>query len=79
MNLYKRIAAYINLDAIEANFEAMKATIHSNTCIAASIKTDGYGHGAVPIAQLMEEKSYIWGFLTATIEPFNLLAVVSMG
>ena len=68
MNAYKRVAAYINLDAIEANFEAMKKRLPEETMMAAVIKTDGYGHGAVPIAHLMEEKPYIWGFAVATVE-----------
>ena len=68
MKEYKRVAAYVNLDAIEANFEAMKANLTEGTRMAAVIKTDGYGHGAVPIAHLMEPKDYIWGFAVATME-----------
>jgi len=68
MKAYKRVAAYVNLDAIEYNFESMKANLTEGTKMAAVIKTDGYGHGAVPIARLMEPKEYIWGFAAATIE-----------
>lgn len=68
MKEYKRVAAYVNLDAIEANFEAMKANLTEGTQMAAVIKADGYGHGAVPIAHLMEPKDYIWGFAVATME-----------
>lgn len=67
-DLYKRVAAYINLDAVEANFNSMRANISKDTKMAAVIKADGYGHGAVPIAKLMEEKEYLWGFAVATVE-----------
>lgn len=68
MKTYRRVAAYVDLDAIESNFEAMKASLTEGTKMAAVIKTDGYGHGAVPIAHLIERKDYIWGFAVATIE-----------
>lgn len=68
MKKYKRVAAYVNLDAIEENFEAMKANLQAETQIAAVVKANGYGHGAVPIAQMIEEKDYLWGFAAATIE-----------
>ena len=68
MKKYKRVAAYVNLDAIEENFEAMKANLQAGTQIAAVVKANGYGHGAVPIAQMIEEKDYLWGFAAATIE-----------
>lgn len=64
----KRIAAYVNLDRIEANFRAMNENLSEGTRMMAVIKSDGYGHGAVPIASLMEPKAYIWGFATATAE-----------
>ena len=36
--------------------------------LAAVIKTDGYGHGAAPIAQLFEHTDYVWGYAVATLE-----------
>lgn len=68
MKNYKRVAAYVDLDAIEDNFEAMKANLKENTRIAAVVKANGYGHGAVPIARMIEDKDYLWGFAAATIE-----------
>lgn len=68
MKKYKRVAAYVDLDAIEDNFEAMKANLKANTRIAAVVKANGYGHGAVPIARMIEDKEYLWGFAAATIE-----------
>ena len=42
--------------------------------MVAVVKTDGYGHGAVPIAQMVQAVSdYIWGYAVATIEEALLL------
>ena len=68
MEGYRRVAAYINLDAIKENFEAMKAGLPEGTKMAAVVKTNGYGHGAVQVARLMEPEEYIWGFAVATAE-----------
>lgn len=68
MKNYKRVAAYVDLDAIEDNFEAMKTNLKEKTRIAAVVKANGYGHGAVPIARMIEDKDYLWGFAAATIE-----------
>lgn len=68
MEAYSRVKAIVSLDAILHNFEVMKDNIRDDTKIIAVIKADGYGHGAVPIAKMMEEKAYIWGFATATAE-----------
>lgn len=73
MEPYSRVKAIVSLDAILHNFEAMKENIRQGTKIVAVIKADGYGHGAIPIAEMMEEKEYIWGFATATIEEAHSL------
>ncbi len=68
MESNRRIKARISLDAIEQNFESMHHNIAPGTGIIAVIKADGYGHGAVPVARLMEKKEYIRGFAAATAE-----------
>lgn len=68
MNQYNRVYATVNLDAVEFNIQQMKANIEKDTQIIAVIKADGYGHGAVPIARLIEAYEYIWGFAVATAE-----------
>lgn len=65
---HSRVYAKIDLDAVEENFASMRENIEPGTQIAAVIKADGYGHGAVPIARLAEPYSYIWGFAVATVE-----------
>ena len=64
----KRCYARIDLNALMNNVNAMKNHLQEGTQIAAVIKTDGYGHGAVPIAKKLDEVEYIWGFAVATIE-----------
>lgn len=60
-----RITAYIDLDAVAQNFKSMKEHIKDNVRMVAVVKTDGYGHGAVPIARMVEKYDYIWGFAVA--------------
>lgn len=68
MKRNQRVAAFVDLDAIEENFEAMKAGLPAGTKMAAVIKANGYGHGAVPVARMLEPKDYIWGYAAATVE-----------
>ena len=63
-----RVYAKIDLSAIRYNLESMKKNIPADTKIMAVIKTDGYGHGAVEIANMLEDLDYIWGYATATAE-----------
>ncbi len=68
MKIYSRVYARIDLDAIASNVEHMRQNLNPSTKIIAVIKADGYGHGAVPIAQMLEEISYVWGFAVATLD-----------
>lgn len=70
---YQRVYAEVNLDAITSNLENMKANIAPETTIMAVIKTDGYGHGAIPIAKELEGIEYISGFAAATAEEAFIL------
>lgn len=70
---YERIYAAIDLDAISHNIDIIKNKISSDTKIIAVVKTDGYGHGAVPIAKELESKSSMYGFATATAEEALIL------
>lgn len=68
MKQYNRVYAKIDLDAIAYNMEQMKLRIGDGAQTIAVIKTDGYGHGAVPIAELFENTDYVWGYATACLE-----------
>ncbi len=48
---YYRVKADINLDAIAGNAKEIKKKLQPGVKLAAVIKADGYGHGAVPVAK----------------------------
>ncbi len=73
MNHYERVCASVDLDAIIHNIETIYAGQKGETKIMAVVKSDGYGHGALPIARCLEEKEYIYGFATATAEEALIL------
>ncbi|MBQ7535500.1 MAG: alanine racemase [Stomatobaculum sp.] len=47
---YKRVYAQVDLDAVTFNMQSMRDRLPSRMKMAAVVKTDGYGHGAVPVA-----------------------------
>ena len=67
MKQYNRVCAEIDLDAVAYNMEQMKKRIGDNARLIGVIKTDGYGHGAVLIAEMFEEMDYVWGYAVACI------------
>lgn len=73
MNHYNRVYAQVNLDAILNNLEQMHRIINEDTKIIGVIKTDGYGHGAVPIGRELEKLPFVWGYATATVEEAEIL------
>ncbi len=73
MNLYRRVFAEIDLDAILYNVEQMEGHIAKGAKIMAVIKTDGYGHGAVPIGKELEKLEIVWGYAVATAEEAQVL------
>ena len=68
MRQHNRVCAEIDLDAVLFNMEQMKNRIGGDAQLIAVVKTDGYGHGAVPIARMLEEVSYVWGYAVACLE-----------
>ena len=56
MKKYTRVCARIDLDAIEFNVESMKKNISDSTKMLVVIKADGYGHGGLQIARLLDDK-----------------------
>lgn len=71
LELYFRGYAKINLDNIYDNMLSLKAKLKDETEVIAVIKTDGYGHGAVPIAKTLED--IVSGYAVATVfEGINL-------
>lgn len=68
MKNYPRVHADIDLDAVCHNMEEMRRLVHPHTKLMAVIKTDGYGHGAVPIARELEPLDYVYGYAVAAEE-----------
>ena len=68
MKTYSRVYARIDLDAIVSNVERMKRRMNEDTKIMPVIKADGYGHGSVQVAEMLEQYDYIWGFAVATLD-----------
>lgn len=66
MRKYTRVYAEIDLDCIVHNMEAMKANLNPGTRMMGVVKTDGYGHGAVPVAQAIEP--FTVGYAVAALE-----------
>ena len=65
MDKYIRTFAEIDLDAIEHNFNELKNCVEDNVKLCAVIKADGYGHGAVPLAFLLQDKADYFAVATA--------------
>lgn len=63
----------MDLDAIVFNMRSMKQNIAPGTKMIGVIKTDGYGHGSVPIAESLEPLDFLFGFAVATPEEAHRL------
>lgn len=68
MKEYNRVYAKIDLDAAAYNMEQMKNRIGSGARLISVIKTDGYGHGALPLARMFEKLDYVWGYAVACLD-----------
>lgn len=73
MNHYERVCASVNLDAVVNNIKSIHAKQENRVQIMAVVKSDGYGHGALPIARCLEKEELIYGFATATAEEALIL------
>lgn len=73
MKEYNRVYAKIDLDAAAYNMEQMKKRIGSGARLIAVIKTDGYGHGALPLARMFERFDYVWGYAVASLDEGTVL------
>lgn len=60
-----RTYAEIDLDAIGNNFRELKKCVNNTTMLCAVIKADGYGHGAVMIAEYLKDIADYFAVATA--------------
>ncbi len=67
MGSHGRLTAYIHLDAVRFNMRSMKKQLGPGTGMIAVIKADAYGHGAIQVAQLLEQEEYVRGFAVAAV------------
>ena len=68
MKEYNRVYAKIDMDAVAYTMEQMKNRIGGGARLIAVVKTDAYGHGAVPLAEVFEKLDYVWGYAVATLD-----------
>lgn len=61
MKEYYRVQANINLDAIHDNVKAAKSLTKKGTKLMAIIKADAYGHGAVRVAETLDDIADAYG------------------
>lgn len=63
--MYFRTQAAINLDAVEYNFNQVRSKLPDGVKILSVVKADAYGHGAVPIAEFLDDKCDFFGVACA--------------
>ena len=66
MKVYGRVYEAVDLDAIDHNMSAMKANLRAGTEMIGVVKSDGYGHGSVPVAHAIDP--YVMGYGVATAQ-----------
>lgn len=71
MKPYTRVYAEIDLDAIEWNIKEIRRHRKPETGVYGVVKSDGYGHGSVPVAAVLEPE--VCGYAVASIEEGILL------
>lgn len=71
MKTYSRVYASIDLDAVVFNMESMQRALAPDAKMIGVVKTDGYGHGAVPVAQTIDP--FVSGYAVATIDEALIL------
>lgn len=72
-----RVYAGIDLEALRFNMESMHQNLKDGTKMAAVIKADAYGHGALEVSKAIEDLPYLWGYAVATVD--EALALIQGG
>ncbi|MBE5883159.1 MAG: alanine racemase [Lachnospiraceae bacterium] len=75
---YQRTYVEVDLDAIIENMCNLKRKVSEHTQMIGVIKTDGYGHGCVPIAHSLEPLDFMYGFAVATAEEAHILRLAGV-
>lgn len=61
MEKYYRVQADINLDAIRENIKTMRSYIPEGKKLLAVIKANAYGHGAIEVAEALDDLAQYYG------------------
>ncbi|MGL6173131.1 MAG: alanine racemase [Cellulosilyticaceae bacterium] len=56
ISLRPRVIAEVNTDAIKHNYKEIRKIVPRDTDIMAIVKADGYGHGAIEIANVLQQE-----------------------
>ena len=67
-----RICACIDLDALRQNIKNIRSKLTVQTKLMCVIKTDAYGHGAVTVAETMQDSGADWFAVAAADEGIEL-------
>lgn len=59
---YHRAWADIDVDALTRNLTSIRSALFPGTDVMAVVKADAYGHGAINIARVLQDKDGVWGF-----------------
>lgn len=68
-----RVYATVDLDIILENIKRIATYVNSSEQLIAVVKTDAYGHGAVPVALHLEAENAVGGFAVATAQEAHIL------
>ena len=68
-----RVCATVDLDIVLDNVKKITALVSSAEQLIAVVKTDAYGHGAVPVALHLEAENAVGGFAVATAQEAHIL------
>lgn len=71
---HDRALAEIDLEAIRANVRRLRRDLRAGAAHCAVVKADGYGHGAVPVAQAALEAGSDWLGVATPVEADELRA-----
>ncbi len=60
MTNYERVVAEIDLDAFDFNIKSIRKKLDKRVKMVGVVKADGYGHGALELAKVLEENGLEW-------------------
>lgn len=56
ISLRPRVVAEVSIEALKHNYKQIRTLIPKDTQVMGIVKADGYGHGAIEVAQILEEE-----------------------